>query len=74
MNDNLWNDQATGSGSTQVHTTTDATTTDSGGEESPLAAAIAASSWSRADIELALDVLQVVLLLVWLYLAYHDNE
>jgi len=69
MNSSLWNDTQTGSDST------DATTTDTGGsdgEQSPLDAAIEASSWSRADVELALNVIQTVLLVVWVVHTYHE--
>ena len=68
MNSSLWNDTQTGSDSTEATVAT----ADSSGEQSPIDAAIEASSWSRQDIELALDVVQVVLLVVWLYLSYHE--
>jgi len=74
MHSNLWNDTQTESGSTDASATVATTDTDGSpnGEQSPLDAAIEASSWSRADIELALNAVQVVLLVVWLYLAYHE--
>jgi len=71
MNSNLWNDTQTESSSTD-ETPTVASTTDAGGEQSPLDAAIEASSWSRADVELALQFAQVALLAVWVYTTYHE--
>jgi len=73
MHSNLWNDTQTQSGSTDASATaTTDTDGNNGGEQSPLDAAIEASSWSRADVELALDIAQVVLLAVWAYYTYHE--
>jgi len=73
MNSNLWNDTQTQSGSADATPTATATSTNGAdGEQSPLDAAIEASSWSRADVELALDIAQVVLLAVWAYYTYHE--
>lgn len=70
MNSNLWNDEHASSDSTDATVAT--ATTDTSVEQSPLAAAIEASSWSRADIELALQAVQVALLAVWVYHTYHE--
>jgi len=67
MSTNLWDTTETESSSTDATVT--ATTA---GEQSPLAAAIEASSWSRADVELALQAAQVALLAVWVYHTYHE--
>ena len=72
MNSNLWDTDQTESSSTPDATATAASTTSEPGEQSPLGAAIEASSWSRADVELALQVAQVALLAVWVYHTYHD--
>ncbi len=72
MNSNLWNDTQTESGSTDATTTTAPSTTDAEDEQSPLTAAIQASSWSREDVELVIEVAQVVLLAVWAYYTYHE--
>ncbi|MCD2202744.1 hypothetical protein [Halobacterium sp. KA-6] len=68
MNSNLWDTTDTDSDSTD----TAASTTNAASEQSPLAAAIDASTWSREDIELALQLVQVALLAVWLYSTYND--
>lgn len=62
MNESLWT-EASGSDSTQRQQqhATDAS------DVSPIQAAIDASSWTRADVELALDTLKVVLLAAALY-------
>lgn len=71
MNSNLWDTNETDSDSTTEATAT-ASTTDAGGEQSPLSAAIGASSWTREDIELALQLVQIALLAVWLYSTYDE--
>jgi|GEM_PF-1784798 len=70
MSTNLWDETETESDSTHATGTATASTA---GEQSPLAAAIEASSWSRADIEMALDVVQTVLLVVWVYHTYSND-
>lgn len=55
--------------------TDDATNTDaatSTGPTSPLAAHIEVSRWSREDLDLALQALNVLLMALVLYLHYHD--
>jgi len=69
MNSNLWDEQETDSDSTPEATATASVTS----EQSPLAAAIDASSWSREDVGLALNVVQTVLLLVWVYSTYSND-
>ena len=80
MNPNLWNDQTTASDSTDresdqtgAQTAEAGEWTQSGGDVSPLTAAIEASQWNRADIELVLQLAQVALLLVWLVHTYTDD-
>lgn len=72
MNSNLWDTTDTDSDSTDATASATASTTDASGEQSPLSAAIDASSWTREDIELVLEVVQIVLLAVWLYSTYDD--
>ena len=72
MNSNLWNDTQTESSSTDATATATTAPSTTAGEQSPLAAAIEASSWSRADVELALQAAQVALLAVWVYHTYHE--
>jgi hypothetical protein len=59
----IWDDpseqQQTNSTATSTASTTTETDTD---EENPIEAAVAASNWSRDDIELALQVANLVLL------------
>lgn len=71
MNSNLWDTNETDSDST-ADATAAASTTAGSGEQSPLSAAIEASSWTREDIELALQLVQVALLAVWLYSTYDE--
>ncbi|WP_353634602.1 hypothetical protein ABSL23_02285 [Halobacterium sp. NMX12-1] len=73
MNSNLWDEHETTSDSTDATASATASTTDAGGEQSPVAAAVDASSWSREDIELALQVVQVVLLAVWVVHTYNHE-
>lgn len=68
MNSNLWDTTDTDSDSTDAT----ASATAASGDQSPLSAAIDASSWTREDIELALQLVQVALLAVWLYSTYDD--
>ncbi|GAA0276947.1 hypothetical protein [Halobacterium noricense] len=72
MNSNLWDTTETTSDSTDATASATASTTAANGEQSPLSAAIDASSWSRADVELALQLAQVALLAVWLYSTYDE--
>jgi len=72
MNSNLWNDTQTESSSTDATVTTTTAPTTTSGEQSPLDAAIEASAWSRADVELALQAAQVLLLAFWAYHTYHE--
>ncbi|SEW10160.1 hypothetical protein [Halobacterium jilantaiense] len=72
MTTNLWDTTETESSSTDATATTTAAPSPTAGEQSPLDAAIEASSWSRADIELALQVVQVALLAIWVYHTYHE--
>lgn len=75
MHSNLWeHDQTTSDAISATASTTATATTDGGGEQSPLTAAIEASSWSRADVELALQVTQVALLAVWVFLIYQNDD
>jgi hypothetical protein len=71
MSTNLWDTTQTESSSTEPAPAAAPSTT-SGSDQSPLSAAIEASSWSRADIELALEVAQIALLAVWVYTTYHE--
>jgi len=70
MSTNLWDTTETESSSTDATATTAPSTTSA--EQSPLDAAIEASSWSRADVELTLELAQVALLAVWVYHTYHE--
>jgi len=72
MNPNLWNGTQTESGSTDATATTATAPSTTADEQSPLDAAIEASSWSRADVELALQAAQVALLAFWAYHTYHE--
>lgn len=53
----------------QTNSTATATTADTNSEESPLAAAIEASHWSREDIDLALSIGQFALM-AWFVAMY----
>lgn len=59
-----WEESSSASSDSQMHTMgATASTTAVTSDPSPVAAAIAASSWTRADVELVLEALMVVLLL-----------
>jgi len=70
MNPNLWTEHETASASAQSDATAEF---DVSTQVSPVQAMLDASTWTRADVELALHFLQIVLLAAALYYGVNND-